>query len=76
MPTLGDARNLDVNSVVPIRGGVIIMSYNEVHHLAFIESVEADGIHISEANFSICSLGKRIISFSDSHIIGFYSDIE
>ncbi len=76
MPILGDAGNLDPNSKVPVKGGVLISSYNGVHHLSFIESVQSDGIHVSEANFSKCKLGKRIIPFNDPSTIGFYSDKE
>lgn len=73
-PRLVDAKDLDTNSKVPTVGGVIKMVYNGIYHLAYITSVEEDGIHIREANFSPCVIGRRVIDFSDLHIVGFYSD--
>lgn len=74
IPRIIDAGNLDSNSKVPIKGGVIILDYHGIHHLAYIDSVESDGIHIKEANFIHCSLGKRVIDLSDEHIVGFFTD--
>jgi surface antigen len=51
---------------------------NNIYHLAFIESVEADGIHISEKNFKYdpdCKRQYRILDFNDLHIIGYWSPI-
>lgn len=73
-PRLQDAKDLDTNSSVPMKGGVIKMVYNGIYHLAYITSVEEDGIHIREANYSACLIGKRVIAFNDKHIVGFYTD--
>lgn len=73
-PRLQDAKDLDTNSTVPIKGGLIKMVYSGVYHLVYIESVQDDGIHIREANFSPCKIGKRIIDFNDPHIVGYYRD--
>lgn len=74
MPRLKDAGDLDVNSNVPIKGGVVKFNYNGVYHLAYIESVDADGIHIREANYEPCKIGERVISPSDPRIVGYYTD--
>jgi hypothetical protein len=73
LPRLIDAGNLDTNSRVPIKGGIISFVYeNGMHHLAYVESIQPDGIHIKESNFEKCKIGERIISPNDEHIIGFW----
>lgn len=76
LPRIIDAGNLDPNTKVPVKGGVIIMVYNGIHHLAYIDSVQEDGIHIREANYSKCLIGRRVIPFNDPATIGFYTDKE
>lgn len=75
MPTLYDARNLDITlNSPPIRGGLVKMKYGEVYHLAYVESIDPDGINISEQNFSkdpTCPVTYRKIKFDDPAILGF-----
>ena len=75
MPRLIDAKNFDIplNSP-PIKGGVVKLKYNEVYHIAYVERIEADGIYISEQNFSkdpTCPVTYRKLDFDDPAIIGF-----
>lgn len=75
MPRLIDARNLDLTlNSPPIRGGIVKMKYDEVYHLAYVESIDPDGINISEQNFSKdpeCPVTYRKIKFDDKSILGF-----
>ena len=73
-PRLTDAKDLDPNSIAPVKGGVVISNYRNTYHLSFITSVETDGIHIREANYSACSVGKRILAFDDKNIVGYFTD--
>ena len=59
------------NTPFPRVGGVVIFDYNGVPHYAYIDSVEVDGIHISEANFIKCARSKRVIAFDDPNIVGY-----
>jgi hypothetical protein len=63
---------LEPNSIVPRVGGVVIMQYGELKHLAYVTSVEEDGIHIKEANYKRCERGTRVLEFLDKHILGFW----
>ena len=72
LPRLIDAGNLDINSRVPIKGGLISLVYGEIHHIAYVESIQPDGIHIKESNFEKCKIGERVIPIDDPNIIGFY----
>ena len=79
-PQIGYAGNLKVNSLYPRVGGVVLLNYNGLHHLAFIEAVKEDGLHISEQNFhhdmkDDCPITRRVIPINDPHIIGYYSDV-
>lgn len=64
------------NTPYPRVGGVIILMYDGTIHYAYIDSVEVDGIHISEANYIKCSRTKRVIDRDDVHIVGFWHDVE
>lgn len=72
LPRIIDAGNLDINSRVPVKGGVVILAYPQAHHIAFIKSIDAEGIHIVESNFQHCLIGSRVLSPSDPHIMGYY----
>jgi len=75
MPTLYDARNLDITlNSPPIKRGIVKMQYGDVYHLAYVESIDPDGINISEQNFSkdpTCPITYRKIKFDDKSILGF-----
>ena len=74
-PRLKDAKDLDVNSKVPVKGGVVQLDYNGIYHLAYITSVEADGIHVREANFKPCLSSRRVIDFNDPRIVGYFREV-
>lgn len=60
------------NEVVPRIGSIAIFRYKNEKHIAVIERVVEEGIWIKEANFKPCSLGKRLITFDDPALKGFY----
>jgi hypothetical protein len=61
------------NSRVPRVGGLIILDYNGLKHIAYLVKVSKDGIHVKEANFTPCLAAERLIDFTDKAIVGFYS---
>ncbi len=75
MPRLIDAKNFDITlNSPPFKGGLVKMKYGEVYHLAYVESISADGINISEQNYSkdpTCPVTYRKLDFSDPTILGF-----
>ena len=54
-------------------GSVAIFNYRGVKHIAYVESIEADGIHVLEANKTKCLVGRRVISPYDPSLAGFWS---
>lgn len=64
---------------VPHMGAVAIFSYNDkttglpVKHVAYVESIDADGFEVAEANFGPCLLDSRRISWRDPHLRGFWT---
>lgn len=75
IPIIGNAKNLIPNSVYPRVGGVVILVYNGTYHLAVIERISPDGIHVVESNLERCKKGRRIIKFDNKNIVGYWSDI-
>jgi len=61
------------NNPYPKVKGVIILQYGFVKHIALIESVKEDGIHVLESNFKPCLVARRVIDFNDPRIVGFWS---
>ncbi len=60
------------NTEYPTVGGLIILYYNGVKHIAVIVKVTAESIFVKEANFEACNMGKREIARTDPHIDGFW----
>lgn len=67
---LGDAKDQIPNSL-PRVGGVVIMMYGDIGHLAYIKKIDKDGLHISESNFHRGLITERVISVLDPHIVGY-----
>lgn len=61
-----------VPNSVPIVGGVVIMQYGDLPHVAYIKALETDGILVSEANYHHCQFDTRLIRWDDPHIVGFF----
>lgn len=57
----------------PKVGGLVILQYGKVKHLAVITALTEKGIKVKEANFEPAKLTTRTILWSDSRIIGFYA---
>jgi hypothetical protein len=74
----GDADDLFPNSEVPRKGGAVILKYwkPERHHVAYVDSVQEDGLHIIESNYERCKITSRVIPLDDKHIMGFYKPVE
>jgi hypothetical protein len=77
----GDAVSLLPNSVYPIKGGAIKLSYQDgnnfnvyKYHLAYVEKVTAEGIYISERCFPYGNeeVNYRVIPLNDDHIRGYW----
>lgn len=61
------------NTPYPRVNGVIILQYGFLKHIALIESVEEDGIHVLESNYKPCLAARRVIDFDDPKIVGYWS---
>lgn len=59
----------------PAKGGLIVFSYHGVRHVAVIQSFGTEGIVVRESNYTPCKIGTRTISYSDPHIVGFWSPL-
>lgn len=57
----------------PRVGGLIILNYHGVKHIAYITKVDEDGVNVREANYTKCLTGSRKILFTDVHLQGFWS---
>lgn len=61
-----------VPNAAPKVGGVIILQYASVKHIAYITNVGDGFVNVREANYSKCATGTRQIFFVDPHLIGFW----
>lgn len=72
----GDAKNLIPNSG-PTIGGVMIMDYYGVGHVAVITGFDKNGdAQIIEANYKKCRVTRRTVSLDDIHIVGYANYID
>lgn len=71
---LGDAEDLTPNNELPRVGGVVILKYWDPvrYHVAVVESVEQDGLHIAEGNFKPGEFSRRVIPLDSKNIMGYY----
>lgn len=53
-------------------GGEILLSYNELWHVAVIEGFTANGILVVEGNYIPCLVTRREIAFNDPRIVAFF----
>jgi len=53
-------------------GGVAIFNYRGVKHIAYIEKITSAGYHVLEANKTKCLIGRRVVSFTDPNLTGFW----
>lgn len=58
----------------PVVGGVVILDYHGVPHVAYIEALEDDGVLVSESNYKHCTYDKRVISWTDKALVGYYTN--
>ena len=58
----------------PVIGGLILLEYTNVSHVAVIMSFEEDGFKIYEGNYIPCQFSERIIKYNSSFIRGFWSE--
>lgn len=72
---LPQIKDLKPNSSYPRVGGVVIFDYPNAFHVAYVEKVTEDGIHVIESNYESCAITRRIISFDDSNIVGYWSEV-
>lgn len=70
----GDAKDIIPNTNYPHVGGVVKFKYSNNYHVAYINKVTALGIEVTEGNFKPCLIANRFISWSDPHIVGFWTD--
>jgi len=51
------------NTKYPNVGGLIIIWYGNIKHIAVIEKVVKNGIYVKEANYKKCYIGKRFLTW-------------
>ena len=73
---LGDAEDLTPNNILPRVGGVVILKYWDPvrYHVAVIESVQTDGLHIAEGNYEKGKFTRRVIPLETKNIMGYYKN--
>lgn len=70
----GDANDIFPNTELPRVGGVVILKYwnPDRHHLAYIEKITSEGLHIAESNYTRCLVSRRIIPLESKNIMGYW----
>jgi hypothetical protein len=63
------------NSPFPRKGGIAVFQY-DTKHLAVVLEVDEGGFWIKEANYEPYKITKRFIDWSDTHLTGFWSNVE
>ena len=68
----GNAKDLRPNSDVPVVGGGVLLSIGGWGHIAYLEEVLPDSIHICEQNMAGCGIVScRWLDINDSSIRGY-----
>lgn len=57
----------------PTIGGVVVMNYHGVPHVALITGFTNDGVIVSESNYHHCLYDTRTVSWTDKALVGFFS---
>lgn len=73
---IGNAEDFKPNSL-PFEGSVVLFHYpNGVHHIAYIDKIEADRFHIKQGNKTPCQYSEEWIQWDNSSIVGFYVPVD
>lgn len=72
IPIGTNAEDFEPNSKPEI-GGLILLSYPKVDHVAKILAFKGEGFLVYEGNFKECIKGERIIAYNDQFIRGFWT---
>lgn len=72
IPYLTNAEDLNPNSP-PVIGGLILLKYGDVYHVAKILEFTDVGFRVVEGNMTPCVKEKRIIYYIDPFIRGFWN---
>lgn len=57
-------------------GSVAVFDYNGIPHVAVVNTVAGYGYFtITESNFGVDAVTTRDVSFTDPHLVGFYSPL-
>ena len=59
------------NQGSPTLGGLILLEYEDISHVAIIQEFTDKGFLVTEANYKSCERTTRIISYNDPFIRGF-----
>jgi len=58
----------------PVIGGLVLLKYGEVSHVAVIKYFIGTGIYVYEGNKDKCQYSERFINLNDENIIGFWAE--
>lgn len=78
----GNAKDLETNSIYPIKNSAVKLSYGDnfqvdKYHLAYVESVQPDGIHIvSDCKYGKHEIIREIIPLESDLIQGYWTPRE
>ena len=61
------------NTESPIVGGIAIMQYGAVKHVAVITEITKDTISVTEGNYHRCQKTERTLSKDYQRLVGFYT---
>jgi len=59
-------------SQMPVVGGIVLLQYGDVWHVARISELLEEGVRIEEYNYRKCQYTTRIIKWDDEHLRGFW----
>lgn len=75
IPPKTDAKDLKPNATPQI-GGLVLLKYGKLDHVATITSLGSQDFSVREANYqSPCQITKRTITYQDKAIRGFWSPL-
>lgn len=69
---MGNATELEVNTMIPSVGAVVKMQYPSVGHVAVIQKITTKGMWIIEGNYHKCQISQRFIPFDYPYIVGYW----
>jgi hypothetical protein len=55
----------------PTIGGLVLLKYDDVYHIAVVTGFTNDGFRVFEGNYKPCEITRRTIGWNDERIVKF-----